>query len=90
LCRSSPPEHALDGLTAANRRDKLSGMKKVTAAQYLRKFDPESLKPGQTILVTKNGKPYLEVKKAAHSRRKTPNLAAETAWHPYDPKPVMS
>ena len=61
-------------------------MKKVTARQYARQFDAESLKPGQTVLVTKNGKPYLEIKKAGHPRRKAPNLADDIARHTYDQK----
>ena len=62
----------------------MSDMKKVTARQYARQFDPESLKPGQTVLVTKNGKPYLEIKKSGRPRRKAPNLANDIARHTYD------
>ena len=61
-------------------------MKKVTARQYVRHFDPESLKPGQTVLVTKNGKPYLEIKKAGRPSRKAPNLANDIARHTYNQK----
>ena len=71
-------------LTFRELSDSVSDMKKITAREFGHGLGHlhETLKPGETLLVTKHGKPHLTVIKAGLPRRKAPNLLPRLQKHP--------
>lgn len=60
-------------------------MKKVSAREFQHGFGKhaQSLKPGQSVVVTNRGKPLGVFTKAGHPRPKAPNFLAELEKHTY-------
>lgn len=63
-------------------------MKKVSAREFQHGFSKhaQSLKPGQSVVVTNHGKPLGVFTKASPARRKAPNFLAELEKHSYSPQ----
>jgi antitoxin (DNA-binding transcriptional repressor) of toxin-antitoxin stability system len=70
---------------SANLPDNVSDMKKIPSREFQRRFSKvgNSLKPGEVVQVTKDGKPFFQVTKLGRRRIETPNFAKRVAAHPY-------
>jgi len=63
-------------------------MKKITARDFQKKFGSidSKMRPGESLEVTRHGKPSGRYTKAGHRPVKIPNISKRVALQPIDPK----